>query len=272
MIKTLLALLLVPLMAFGAEPKTIVLTDDNSAVLRDAVTWNSVSKLQLQLLRLSATLREDEPIYLVLDTPGGSVSAGEMLIETLKGIKQPVHAIVLFAASMGFQITQASDRRFITDNGTLMSHRATLKLSGQLNGELESRLNMIKDIVSKMEKRSAKRIGVTLVDYNAKILNEWWEQGDAAVKANVADEVVILSCDKRLLDATVFEKVMTFFGPVNLEFSGCPLISTPVSVGGKGATVVDRLLIPGDIQNYIELLYGNKVKFVKDYVIPGKFN
>lgn len=115
----ILLLYIIPTLALGQEKnKTITLNSDNFVALRDAVTWSSISKLQQDLLSLSAKLDDDEPIYLVLDTPGGSVMAGQRFIETVKGIPQPVHAVVLFAASMGFQITQAVDNRYNTKEDT----------------------------------------------------------------------------------------------------------------------------------------------------------
>ncbi len=120
--KILLFLLaMMPALLFGAENKSktkpILLTDANTISLRDSVNWSSMAQLQYDLLQKANKLDDDEVIYLILDTPGGSVAAGEMFIETLNGVKQPVHTIVIFAASMGFQITQATDVRLILRNG-----------------------------------------------------------------------------------------------------------------------------------------------------------
>ena len=266
--KLLLSLLILPMMAFGQvetdEIKVIELNEENSVVLRDAVTWASMSRLQYEVLQLSSKLGKNEPIYLVLDTPGGSVSAGEMFIETIKGIPQPVNAIVLYAASMGFQITQSLNNRYIVGSGTLMSHRATIKLGGQLDGELESRLLFYKNAVTSMEERSARRIGINIDEYKYRIINEWWERGIDAVKANVADEVVVVKCADELLKDTIIRRVFSFFGSRQFEFSKCPLITAPVSVARPSG---NRLL-----DTYFNLLYFDKDSFVENYVTTGDFN
>lgn len=248
------------------KPEVVVLTDDNSVVLRDAVTQDSVSQLQIQLLRLASQLREDEPIYIVLDTPGGSVFAGEALIETLKGIKQPVHSITLFAASMGFQIAQATDVRYITENGISMSHRAQVTVDGQINGELETRLAMIKTATSKMEYRAASRMGISLKNYQDLIVNELWGHGYSAIAKKMADRPIIVSCDKRMLDQTIMQRIQTFFGPIDLKFSRCPLISAPLYDGNSEA------YLEAQKREYVNLLYNNKVEFVNRYIRTGRFN
>lgn len=258
-----LALILLPLMVFGQ--KNIILTDHNSIVLRGVVTWDSISRAQHQLLKLSANLRDDEIIYLVLDTPGGNVDAGEMFIETLASIKQPVHSVILFAASMGFQIAQVTKQRHITKNGILMSHRATLRIEGQLNGELESRLALYKKVVNKMETRSADRLDISLEEYQKNIMNEWWEQGADAIENKMADDLVTVSCDKRLLEKTVIERVRSLFGFVNVKFSRCPLITAPIHNFDNDVSDNEQL------NKYFYLLFNDKRKFVESYISKGLF-
>jgi len=126
--------------------KTITLESKNIVVFRGPVTEKSASEVQTKILEMSHRLGKNKVIYLVLNTPGGSVGAGLDLIDFLRAIPQKVHTITLFAASMGFQFAQNMDKRYITPNGTLMSHRARLGgLGGQLDGELESRYKSFKD-------------------------------------------------------------------------------------------------------------------------------
>lgn len=250
--------------AFAGQNKTITLTDKNTVSLRDTVTWNSISQLQFELLLKAAQLDDSEPIYLVLDTPGGSVSAGEMLIDTINTIDNPVNVVVLFAASMGFQITQSANKRFIINSGTLMSHRATVGLKGQIDGELESQLNYIKSMVEAMEARSAKRIGLTLSDYKSKIVNEMWDYGQSAVNNNLADEVVNVKCSNSLIKKVEKREIFSFFGgSATVSFSKCPLITTPIDL----ANIVT---VGGDDSEYFNLLFNNKAEFVNKYITTGK--
>lgn len=268
MLKTLLMfLVLLPFLTFANETpnqqKTIEITKENSVSLRGPVTWASISTLQQDILRVALTLRSDEPIYLVLDTPGGSVMAGEMFIETLKGIPNPVHSVVLFAASMGFQITQATQKRYILSTGILMSHRATVGIQGQLNGELESQLELYTNMITKAEERSASRVGLSLEDYQKKILNEWWLFGQNAVSQKAADEVVVVRCSGSITKGLIKKIVYSFFGGSReLTYSSCPLITTPISQSKSFETTEDS--------DYFDTLLSDKRTFIDKYVKTGK--
>jgi hypothetical protein len=128
--KKLLFLFLAMFMSLSVmASQSIQLSKENSVSLRDVVHSGSVSKVIQELAKKETN--DESVIYLVLDTPGGSVFAGIDLINYLKAYKKPVHTITSFAASMGFQIAQGNQgKRLISPTGVLMSHN-TLKLNYQ---------------------------------------------------------------------------------------------------------------------------------------------
>ena len=140
----------------------ILLTKKNTLVFNDVVTAKSVADIQVKLLEKSNTMPKKSTIYLVLDTPGGSVMDGSLLIDTIKAMPQKVKTLTVFSASMGFQFVQNFDDRLIIPSGTLMSHRARIGgLGGEIFGELDTRLNMIKRRITYLDKIAAKRMGMT---------------------------------------------------------------------------------------------------------------
>ena len=60
------------------------LTENNTVTLKGAVTFNSVSDVGKELLELSGKIRLNSEIYLILDSPGGSIYAGLNLISLMK--------------------------------------------------------------------------------------------------------------------------------------------------------------------------------------------
>lgn len=233
-----------------AKNQEIVLTEDNSIVFNQQVSADYSSKKTLEIMKKA---KKGIPLFLVLDTPGGSVTAGLAFIDAIKSLKVPVHTITIFAASMGYQFVQELGVRYITPSGTLMSHRGAVGgLSGQVPGELNSRLNHIQAILSGMSSRAAARVGMSKQDYDAAIINELWVSGEDAVNSKHVDKIVNVICDKTLTDGIYTQEMRTIFGQVSLVFSKCPLISTPIDFS------FSREIKPENINKVKELFESNK--------------
>lgn len=230
MLKLILFVLCLTTLSF-AKTRDIVLTEENSISFNQPFSSAYVSKKQLEVLQKSLKLPNHKPLFIVLDTPGGSVSAGLSFIDTIKSLDRNVHTITLFAASMGYQVVQELGIRYITPSGELMSHRGAISgLSGQVPGELNSRLNHIQQILHDMNLRASKRVGMSVEKYQNLIINEYWVSGSHAVEQKHADFVANVSCDKKLIQGVNIEKIFTPFGEISVKFSKCPLISLPIGV------------------------------------------
>lgn len=213
--------------AMTAQAEKIVLTEQNCIVFNQAVSTEYVSKKTMEILKKALSAKE---LYLVLDTPGGSVTAGLNFIDMIKSLNIKVHTITIFAASMGYQMVQELGNRYITPSGTLMSHRGSVGgISGQVPGELNTRVNHIQDVLDGMSKRASSRVGMSKKDYDAAIINELWVFGQQAVDQKHADSVVDVTCSPELVEGSYSESISTIFGEVHLTFSKCPLVSFPLS-------------------------------------------
>jgi ATP-dependent protease ClpP protease subunit len=212
-----------------AAPK-VLLTTANTVSIRSQIDDESVTKAQIELAR---AIRErgaaPYPIYLVLDSPGGSIVAGEDFIQLAKQYSN-VHTVSIFAASMASAIVQALPGiRYITSTGMMMFHRAAGRFQGQFEvGEVESQLAFFKGFVRTMEQRNADRMGLSLDAYKAKVINEYWVYGQDAVTDKVADHVADVTCSPQLIESRVTSSQMSFFGESKLVLSGCPLIRGPI--------------------------------------------
>jgi len=208
----------------------IRLTEANSISFNQPVGDMYVASKQLELILKHAKLPMTQPLYLVLDTPGGSVTDGLLFIDSVKSLNRPVHTITIFAASMGYQIVQELGTRYIIPSGTLMSHRGAVSgMSGQVPGELNARLGHIQDMLQGMNDRAARRIGSSVFAYQQSIINELWISGQNAVNKKHADFLADVTCDNSLLDQVYVKSVNTLFGPVDVTYSKCPIISAPIS-------------------------------------------
>lgn len=214
------------LISASSFSQDVVLTNDNYVILSGPVTDNSVSGVAQKLGQLSAKLPAGAVVYLVLDTPGGSVMAGSQLADFGKSLPLKIKPVCLFCASMGYHLFQSFDERIVQSSSTLMSHRASLGgVSGQIPGEFITRVNQIMSYLNEMDTKAATRVGMTREAYQQLIYNELWLSGTEAVKVKHADRLAKIRCDKSLLDGFRTEEVPTPFGVFEVKFSKCPLIS-----------------------------------------------
>ena len=211
---------------------TLKLTTDNTITLNGPVTNKSVQEVELAAKELDATLKSGYPIYLVLNTPGGSIQSGLELIEFLNSLNRPVRTVTIFAASMGWQIVQHLGNRYILNYGVLMSHKASGGFSGEFPGQLDSRLSFWKRRLYLMDKVTVARTKgkQTLKSYYGMMENELWLGGQDSVRLGYADRVIKMSCSKQLADKRQIITITTFFGSFKLKFSACPTVTGPVGV------------------------------------------
>lgn len=251
-----------------SEAKRIVILEArNTVVLRGPITSGSVAKAIREVSKVSRDIGKGENIYLVLDTPGGSILDGVDFIDFLAALPQKVTTVTLFAASMGFQIVENNPgERLISRSGILMSHRAKGGVEGQFDGELESEYRMIKRQIDYIETVDANRMGISLPEYKKAIKDEMWIHGFDAKEHGVADETVLVRCGDSM-EGTDVVTISTMFGDAVVSFDKCPLIKEPVSVQlGQ---------IRNDAKSFLSAVIGeafnNETQFTKDYIVTDKF-
>jgi len=235
--KLLTLMLLLPTLVFAADApekklKIIELNKANTINFNSKFSSGFVAQKQMEAIR-KCLVSPNSEINVVLYTPGGSVSAGKLFFDTLKALPCKFNTITIFSASMGYQTVQNLGNRYILPSGVLMSHRAYVSgLAGEIDGELDQIMSLLKSNINDLDKIAADRVGITLKEYKNLISDELWMTGAQSVEMNHADEVVLAKCDQSL-SGTYVDRVETIFGPLYVEFSKCPIITGPLSVRMK---------------------------------------
>ena len=109
------------------------LLKDRVIMLDGEVTQHSASLICAQLLFLESD-NPDRAISLYINSPGGSVTAGMAIYDTMQYIKPVIHTIVMGqAASMGSLLATAGEpgHRYILPNARHMIHQPLGGASGQ---------------------------------------------------------------------------------------------------------------------------------------------
>jgi len=101
------------------------LLKDRIIMLNGPVEDNSANIIVAQMLFLEAQ-NSDKPIKFYINSPGGVITSGMGIYDTMQYIKSPVHTIVLGqACSMGSFLDQAGHpgKRFLLPNARHMIHQ-----------------------------------------------------------------------------------------------------------------------------------------------------
>jgi ATP-dependent Clp protease protease subunit len=124
---------LVPIVV-ESEPKGERSYDIYSRLLKDriimmqGVVEDTMANLIVAQMLFLESQNPDKPIKLYVNSPGGSVTAGLAIYDTMQFVKTPVHTMVMGqAASMGSFLAQAGEagHRYVLPESRTMIHRVS---------------------------------------------------------------------------------------------------------------------------------------------------
>lgn len=127
------------------------LLKDRIIMVQGPVEDTMANAIIAQLLFLDAQSNSD--IYMYINTPGGSVSAGLAIVDTMNFIKSDVQTIVMgVAASMGTIIASsgAKGKRFMLPNAEYMIHQP---MGGTGNGTQQTDMAIAAEHLLKTRQR-----------------------------------------------------------------------------------------------------------------------
>ncbi len=103
------------------------LMKDRIIMMQGVVEDNMANLIVAQMLYLES-VNSEKPIKLYVNSPGGSVTAGLAIYDTMQFVKAPVHTMVMGqAASMGSFLAQAgaAGNRYVLPESRTMIHRVS---------------------------------------------------------------------------------------------------------------------------------------------------
>jgi len=142
------------------------LLKDRIIFLGEDVNPTTASLVIAQLFFLESE-DPDKEIYLYINSPGGSITAGMAIVDTMNYIKCPVTTICVgMAASMGAVLLASGEKgkRFATPNAEILIHQPLIAgggLSGQTT-EIKIHADHMVKTRDKLNKLLSERTGQTL--------------------------------------------------------------------------------------------------------------
>ncbi len=172
--------------------------DIYSRLLRERIIFlvgpvndHSANLVVAQLLFLESE-NPDKDISLYINSPGGSVSAGLSIFDTMNFIKPHVSTLCIgLAASMGAFLLAAGEKgkRFSLPNSKIMIHQPLGGMQGQAT-DIEIHAREILKTREQMNKITAERTGQPLEKVERDTERDYFMSADEAKTYGIVDQVV----------------------------------------------------------------------------------
>lgn len=172
--------------------------DIYSRLLKDRVIFlgseinDDVANLTIAQMLFLESEDSEKDIHLYINSPGGSITAGMAIFDTMQYIRPDVSTICIgMAASMGaFLLTAGTiGKRYALPNSEIMIHQPLGGTQGQAT-DIEIHAKRIVQMKEKLNRIMAERSGQTYKKIAADTERDFFMSAEAAKKYGLIDEVI----------------------------------------------------------------------------------
>lgn len=166
--------------------------EERAVYLWGPVDDKSAKEVVTKLLLLDADKKEEIKFY--INSPGGVVTSGMVIYDTMKMIKSPVSTICMgLAASMGSILLSGGEkgRRFIYPHGEVMIHQPSL--GGYMQGvsaDLEIQAKQTKRVKDLGARILAENCGKTFAQIMKDFDRDYWMDAKEAIDYGIVDGIL----------------------------------------------------------------------------------
>ena len=167
------------------------LLNDRIIFLSEEVNDTTASLIVAQLLYLEAQ-DPDKDIQFYINSPGGSVTAGMAIYDTMRYIKCDVATICVgMAASMGAFLLSAGTKgkRMALPNAEIMIHQPSAGTQGQIT-DMAIHMKRLQTIKERMNRIMSENTGRTIEDVTAACERDNFMSSQEALEFGLVDRVL----------------------------------------------------------------------------------
>ena len=167
------------------------LLNDRIIFLSEEVNDTTASLIVAQLLYLEAQ-DPDKDIQFYINSPGGSVTAGMAIFDTMRYIKCDVATICVgMAASMGAFLLSAGTKgkRMALPNAEIMIHQPSAGTQGQIT-DMAIHMKRLETIKARMNRILAENVGRDVDEVTAACERDNFMTSDEALEFGLIDRVL----------------------------------------------------------------------------------
>jgi len=156
--------------------------------LFESIDAESATDLIKEMLALDA--EEKSLIRMFIHSPGGYMSDGFAILDTMDGLRSPVHTIIVGeCCSMATFIALNGTKRFITKNSYWMGHEMHQWLQDYYT-KLKDRFHYEEDVWAKLMKMYRENTKLTKEDMEKIRNGELWLNAEQCVQKGIVDKIL----------------------------------------------------------------------------------
>ncbi|WP_206446492.1 ATP-dependent Clp protease proteolytic subunit [Agrococcus sp. KRD186] len=166
-------------------------------LLRDRIIWlgeevrdDNANEICAKILLLAAE-DPNKDIYLYINSPGGSITAGMAIFDTMQFVPNDIVTVGIgMAASMGQLLLTAgtAGKRYITPNARVLLHQPHGGFGGT-SSDIQTQAQLILDMKRRLAEITAERTGKTVEQVNADGDRDRWFSAEEALEYGFVDHL-----------------------------------------------------------------------------------
>ncbi|WAC66115.1 ATP-dependent Clp protease proteolytic subunit [Agrococcus sp. SL85] len=166
-------------------------------LLRDRIIWlgeevrdENANEICAKILLLAAE-DPNKDIYLYINSPGGSITAGMAIYDTMQFVPNDIVTVGIgMAASMGQLLLTAGTegKRYITPNARVLLHQPHGGFGGT-SSDIQTQAQLILDMKKRLAEITASRTGKSVEQVNADGDRDRWFTAQEALEYGFVDHV-----------------------------------------------------------------------------------
>lgn len=165
------------------------LLDDNIILLTGEINDMMAEVVIAQLLYLDS-LDKKEPIHIYINSPGGSVTAGLAILDTMRLVKSKVYTYCIgLAASMGAVLLSSGDKRYIVPHAEVMIHQPLGGTKGQAT-DIEIAAKHISRTKNILNSILAETCNKSYEDVSRDTERDNWKSAEEALDYGIVDKII----------------------------------------------------------------------------------
>lgn len=164
------------------------LLKDRIIFIGDEINDDVANTVISELLFLDSLSHDEINIY--INSPGGSITAGLAIYDTMNFIKSPISTTCIgIAASMASVLLASGDKRYILPNSEVMIHQPLGGVSGQAT-EIKIVADRIVYLRNKLNKILANKTGQPIKKIEKDTERDYYLNAEESLKYGIVDKIL----------------------------------------------------------------------------------